>query len=112
MPRLNRELTVKLIDVEFGLSAAIHRGEKPPNGIRLLSDRTDIPRRTLSGAVYCGDQIAEHRISRIARALNVKPDVLKSEDKKDDGPKEEKAHPDRRGDSKGKGPKRPSGVAA
>jgi transcriptional regulator with XRE-family HTH domain len=111
MPRLNRELTVKLIDVEFGLSAAIHRGEKPPNGVRVLSERTGIPRRTLSGAVYGGDQIAEHRIARIAHALNVKPDVLKAEEKKD-GPKEEKTHPDKRGTGKGTGPKRSVEAAA
>jgi hypothetical protein len=94
MPRIDRAMTLKLIDVEFGISAAQDRGERPPNGVRLLSERTDIPRRTLSGIVYRGDQVAEYRIARIARALNVKPAVIiRSDD--DDEDEEEKPAPKR-----------------
>lgn len=116
MPRLDRALTLKLIDIEFGLTAAKNRGERPPNGVLELAERTGIPRRTLSGAVHQGDQIADYRIVLIARALNVKPAALVAagdEEKKDDGPKEEKTHPDKRENGKGgRGPKRATGAAA
>lgn len=92
MPRLDRAVTLKLIDIEFGLSAARDRGERPPNGVALLAEATGIPRRTLSGAVYGSDQVADYRIVLIANALKVKTAVIKSRGDKDD---EEAAEPQR-----------------
>lgn len=114
MPRLDRAVTLKLIDLEFGLSAARDRGERPPNGVRLLSERTGIPRRTLSGAVHGGDQIADYRIVLIAKALDVKPSVVRAGDEAEEQPepKKEKTGPDRRKNGDKTGPKRLSGAAA
>jgi len=109
-------MTLKLIDIEFGLSAARDRGERPPNGVQLLADRTGIPRRTLSEAVHGRDQVADYRIVLIARALNVRPGVLKAGDDEDEKaepekvePKRETVGPPRR--TNGKGPKRAKAAA-
>lgn len=76
MPHLDREVVLKLLDAEFGITAARRRGEKPPNAVKLLAERTGLPRRTLSGAVHGRDQIADYRIVRIADALGVNPRAL------------------------------------
>lgn len=76
MPLLDRDLTLRLMDHQFGLSAAEARGEKPENGVRLLAELTGISRRTLSGIVHGRDPAKPYRVALIAKALGVKPGVL------------------------------------
>lgn len=80
MPFLDRDLTLRLMQSQYGVATAVARGEKPPNAVRLLSQQTGIPRRSLSNVVHGHDPVAEWRLVRIADALGVKPDVLKLAD--------------------------------
>ncbi len=91
MPRLDKGITLHLIDRRYGLAAAQARGVRPPDGIRCLAEDTDLPLRTLRGAVSCGEHIADYRIARIAKALKVEPNVLIAAD--DPPPKPEPAKP-------------------
>lgn len=106
MPLLDRDLTLRLMDHQFGLSAAEARGEKPENGVRLLAELTGISRRTLSGIVHGRDPAKPYRVALIAKALGVKPGVLMADPAPQPkpappAPKVEPVSPPRRKEPKG-----------